>query len=85
MGPVGSQTVEAVITLNPGSVAQATLRAIDVGNFPASTCSAIPVGGLRVYPPGQTTAAFVPDVTSACTQSGTVQLKIGLVVQGPTG
>ena len=85
MGPVGTKSVEAVVTLAPGSVAQATLRAIDVGNFPASTCSAIPVGGLRVYPPGQTTAAFVPDVTRGCTQSGPVQLGIDFFLQEPTG
>ena len=85
MGPVGGQSAEAVVTLAPGSVGQATLRVIDVSNFPASSCSAIPVRGLRVYPPGETTAAFVPDATTGCTQSGPVQLEIGFVAPEPTG
>jgi len=85
IGPVGGQSAEAVVTLAPGSVAQATPRVIDVSNFPASSCSAIPVRGLRVYPPGETTAAFVPDATTGCTQGGPLQLGIGFVVPEPTG
>jgi hypothetical protein len=85
MSPVAGQSAEAVVILAPNSVAQATLRVIDIGNFPASTCSAIPVRGLRVYPPGETTAAFVPDATTGCTQSGPVQLEVDFVRQEPTG
>ncbi len=83
--PVAGETVEQVVTLAPGSVAQATLQEIDVGNFPASTCSPVAVRGLRVYPPGQTAAAFIPAATRGCTQSGPVQLRVGFVVQAPAG
>lgn len=85
MGPVGGQSAEAIITLAPGSVAQATLRVIDVSNLPVSSCSTIPVSGLRVDPPGETTPVFVPDATNGCTQSGPLQLGIGFIVQGPMG
>lgn len=48
------------VTLAPGDTARAMLQQVDVYNFDADTCHPVKVRGLRVYPPGQDKAAFVP-------------------------
>ena len=55
---------------------------VNVGNFPAATCTPTPVLGLRIYPPNQTAAAFIPQTGTGCAQSGVDQLQIGFVVNG---
>ena len=61
------------VTLVPGAVASALVQMVDEANFPPSSCSAVAVGALRVYPPGSTTPAYVtlPPSSKAC--SGDVQ------------
>lgn len=48
------------VTLKPGAKASALLQEVDVYNFDQADCNPVAVRGLRVYPPGQTKAAFVP-------------------------
>lgn len=52
--------VGKAVSLAPGDRATAMLQQVDVYNFDASDCDPVKVRGLRVYPPGQDAAAFVP-------------------------
>ena len=74
VGPAAtrSQTpVPSTVTLAPGGLASAALDIIEGdGGLPTSQCHPAPVRGLRVYPPGQRAALFLPatyDGTGVCT------------------
>lgn len=54
------------IRLAPRAAAAATLGFADLGAFDPAKCKPTPVRGLRVYPPHDTRAAFVPFPTKAC-------------------
>lgn len=56
--PTGS--AERTVTLAPGAVASAPLDIVDAAVFSRSQCKPVPVRGLRVYPPGQRAALFLP-------------------------
>lgn len=60
-GPRGPQ-----VNLAPGKAASAELRLVNVDNFDAAACRPVEVRGLRVYPPGDTAALFVPAEGRAC-------------------
>lgn len=70
-----------VISLAPGQQASALLRRPDVGNYASSACHKQGARFLKVFPPGQTVAAYValPSGTDVCTTSagrsgvGTIQ------------
>src|SRR4051812_25697662 len=49
----------ALVTLAPGATASALLQIANEANYPATTCKPTTVSGLRVYPPGATTALYV--------------------------
>jgi hypothetical protein len=53
------------ITLAPGALASAPLDIVDAAVIPPSECKPVPVRGLRVYPPGQTAALFLPLPTAS--------------------
>jgi hypothetical protein len=74
------------ILIAPDSSASALLGIADYHNFPPGECLSHPVSGLRIYPPGDTAAAYVPLKTAshACsTQVG--QLNVAALVTGSTG
>lgn len=48
------------VTLEPGGTATAQLQEVNVQNFPSDVCKPVSTRGLRVYPPGETAALFVP-------------------------
>ncbi len=54
------------LLLPPGGRALATLREVDAGNYPPRLCRPQTTSGLRVYPPNQTTARFLPQHTLGC-------------------
>jgi hypothetical protein len=56
---------EQVVTLAPGALASAPLDIVDAGVIPASECKPVPVRGLRIYPPGQQAALFLPLPTAS--------------------
>lgn len=58
------------VTLAPDATATAMVRAVEVQNYPADTCSPTPVAGLRVYPPNDTGSIFVPYATTGCSKTG---------------
>jgi hypothetical protein len=60
-----------VVTLAPGATASAMMHIVQAYFDPSSSCGAVPVSYFEVYPPGQTTAIYVPDkgyVAQACTK-----------------
>ena len=69
VGPAATKATtkpEKVITLAPGAVASATLQVVDVLNYSSSTCDPVTGNYLQVYPPGQTSAAYVPFHGQTC-------------------
>jgi hypothetical protein len=79
---------EGTVILAPGATASSPLDIVDAAVIPQSACKPVPVRGLRVYPPGQKAALFIPLATnsggygecSASTQQPT--LIVGYVQQG---
>jgi hypothetical protein len=60
-----SGAANKTVTLAPGATASAPLDIVDAGAIPASECKPVPVRGLRVYPPGQRAALFIPLPTAS--------------------
>lgn len=81
----GRTGTPAPVTLAPGATASATLRIVNPRAYDAATCLPTPVTGLRVYPPDQTAAAFLPGPATACAATGVVLLTTGPVRAGATG
>jgi hypothetical protein len=84
-GPSGPQVGAAAaratgsapaLTLAPGSKATASLQITDATNY-GTACQVTPVAGLKVYPPGQTSALYVAHPDKACANTNDVTLHIG--------
>jgi hypothetical protein len=60
-----SGSAEQAVTLAPGALASAPLDIVDAAVIPPSGCKPVPVRGLRIYPPGQTAALFLPLPTAS--------------------
>jgi hypothetical protein len=58
------------VLLQPGQHADATLREVQAGDYPAATCHPVRAAGVRVYPPGETHSTFLAHVTTACSAAG---------------
>ena len=63
--PDNSGRSETTVILAPGALASAPLDIVDAAVIPPSSCKPVPVRGLRIYPPAQTAAMFIPLPTSA--------------------
>ena len=61
-------TPRALVTLQPQTTANALLRIVDAGNYPPSTCGPATAHYLQVYPPNQTTPAYIKYKTQGCTK-----------------
>jgi hypothetical protein len=61
-------TPRKLITLQPQTTANALLRIVDAGNYPAGTCGPTTAHYLQVYPPNQTTPAYIKYKTQACSK-----------------
>ena len=70
------------VTLLPGATAHTVLQITDVDNFDASTCKPAEASGLRVYPPGQFSAAEIPFSFRACSAKGSVFLSVQPIQPG---
>ena len=57
------------MTLSPGSVASTQVRIPDVTVYPTSVCRPTTGALIKVYPPNQTAAAYVPTTSKVCTTS----------------
>ncbi len=62
--------------LTPGESAAATLAIVDASNF-GTPCNLTDVLGLRVFPPDETAALFVPHADEACANTQDPTLRIG--------
>jgi uncharacterized protein DUF4232 len=63
--PNNSGAAEKTVTLAPGALASAPLNIVDAAVIPPSECKPVPVRGLRIYPPGERAALFLPLPTPA--------------------
>jgi uncharacterized protein DUF4232 len=61
-------TPRQLVTLQPQNTANALLQIVDAGNYPASTCGPVTAHYLQVYPPNQTTPAYIKYKTQACSK-----------------
>lgn len=68
----------ATVTLAHGQSASANLGITVASNY-GSSCDITAAAGLRVYPPGQTTALFIPHSESGCANSADDVLHVGPV------
>jgi len=79
-----SSTTEplSTVTLDPGASSVATLGIVDAGNYPTS-CQITSASGLRVYPPGDVAALFIPTSgISTCANSADSTLRVGPITAG---
>ncbi|WNV85732.1 DUF4232 domain-containing protein [Umezawaea sp. Da 62-37] len=70
------------VPLAPGATATSTLSITNAGVFDPAECKPGDVRGLRVYPPGETAAVFVPHDQQACSAPDKSTMVVGQVVQG---
>lgn len=54
------------VTLRPGGTTNAGLVMVNPDPFPAEQCKQVDVRGLRVYPPNETAALFLPSTGASC-------------------
>jgi hypothetical protein len=68
VGPAAAMSGErgGQVPIAPGGIAQAQLQLVNVQNYETDACRPVPVRGLRVYPPGDTAARFVPVEGTGC-------------------
>jgi hypothetical protein len=57
------------VTLAPGATVNAQLQIVDALNFPSPTCSPAKATDLKVFPPDQFTAVYLPDTSYGCGKS----------------
>lgn len=70
----------ATVTLAPGATAESIVQVVNHGNYSPSQCKAADVSGFRVYPPGETAAAYVPfDQASSACSTDVTQLTVEAV------
>ncbi|RBM07349.1 DUF4232 domain-containing protein [Streptomyces sp. PT12] len=81
----GEERGQAVpVELAPGEAALADLRVGTAENYPAEDCEPEPAGGLRVFPPDETEALFLPfDGLTACANDGVALLAVTVVYEAP--
>jgi hypothetical protein len=60
-----SGSAEGTVTLAAGALASAPLDIVDAAVIPPSECKPVAVRGLRVYPPGEKAALFLPLATAS--------------------
>jgi Domain of unknown function (DUF4232) len=59
-------TPAKVVTLAPGATANAVVQIVDALNFPSPSCQPAKAAALKVYPPNQFTAVYLPDTSYGC-------------------
>lgn len=72
----------ATITVAPGARAHALLGIAEAGNFPASDCNPVNTHYMKVFPPGETVAAYFSFATQTCASTSTPTMHISAIVSG---
>jgi hypothetical protein len=62
-------TPVTTVTLAPGATANAVVQIVDALNFPSPSCQPAKAAALKVFPPDQFTAVYLPDTSYGCGQS----------------
>jgi hypothetical protein len=62
-------TPVTTVTLAPGATANAVVQIVDALNFPSPSCEPAKAAALKVFPPNQFTAVYLPDTSYGCGQS----------------
>jgi Protein of unknown function (DUF4232) len=81
-GASRSPASKLLIVLAPGKKAHATLDLLDVLNFPSSQCAATNAHWIKVYPPNQFSATYVPWTAMVCSKPKPVYLSVAPVRHG---
>ncbi len=76
-------TPRKLVMLAPGAVANAVLQIVHAVNFPAAKCHLVTADYLQIYPPNQTTPAYLRYSSQACAKP--VQILTVSVVQAGSG
>ncbi len=71
----------AAVVLAPGDRATATVRAVQVLNYPTDDCEPTSVAGLRVYPPNAADALYAARPGTGCAGYGVDQLQVTAVTR----
>jgi uncharacterized protein DUF4232 len=77
-------TPRQLVTLAPGAVANALLRIVHAGNYPASKCGPVTATWLQIYPPNQTTPIYLKYSSPTCSRHVQI-LTINVVLPGSGG
>ncbi len=70
------------VTVAAHATAHAWLQVVEAGNYPASTCHPVTAHWLRVYPPGNTAAAYIGHSFPACSSAKVTILTVMPVRSG---
>jgi hypothetical protein len=54
------------ITLAPGATGNALLQIVDALNYPSASCGPTKAAALKIYPPNQTVAVYLPSTANGC-------------------
>ena len=78
---------KVTVTLASHATAHAWLQIAEAGNYPASSCHVTTANWLKIYPPGNTAAAYVSHPFQTCSSAKVVTMTIdpvrtGAAVQG---
>ena len=75
-----------LVTIAPGGTAHAQLQVVNAMNFPAAECGLVTAHVLRVFPPGQFAALYIPLTAPACSaKSNAVRILAVQTVQPGSG
>ncbi len=77
-------TPRQLVTLAPGGVANALLRIVDAGNYPAQKCAPVTSHWLQIFPPNQTVPVYLHYTSQACAKPVKL-LTVNVVVPGSGG
>jgi len=82
-----SSSAKVTVTLAAHATAHAWLQIAEAGNYPASSCHVANANWLKIYPPGNTGAAYVSHSFQTCSSAKVVTMTIdpvrtGAAVQG---
>lgn len=77
-----SVTAVKQIVLAPGKTAVAQLGIAEAGNFPAASCQMVTAHWLKIFPPDQTVAAYVPFTTQTCASTSVATMHIAALTAG---
>jgi hypothetical protein len=78
-----TSTSATTVTLAPGATANAQLQIEDALNFPSPSCQPAKAAALKVFPPNQFTAVYLPDTSYGCGKSVQI-MYIAPVRPGPS-